>query len=319
VEGNRITARDLVGMIVVLPALVYGAGYLLWTGASLQLYGRNVAPFLSVTSLIEPGVQYVGALLLAGLIAAMIGLERLAPMGRVRRPIAVGFAILLWSAIICVLAAVGRALALGRSAIPTPGTDLSNLYSIVLLIVLAEAIRRTHGLLKGRFAPPTLERRRKTRSIRLLHAILLALLAFVHVHLALVFGVVGPNPAMRISTVRVTYRTWDPGGEETIRQRELYFIERNSQRLLGFDPGHEELIQVPASQILEMSQPRLSFRQSAFLETLKTEGSVGRDEVARLFPIRDSLRRRELAGLQEQGLIEQTPGGAYRLCSPSGG
>ncbi len=305
--GWHVSARDLLALVVMLPPLVYGSGYFLWIGASSQLYGFNVAPLLGVKSLIEPGALYVGTLILAGAIAAVVGLQRLAPRGRFRRPLAVGLAVLFWLGIIIVLSVVGQGFASGRSVFPILGPGESTLCFLALLVIMSDAVRRTVGVLRSRLAPPRPDPRRDSAAARLSHGLLLFLLALVHVHAPLVFGVVGPNPALRLTPVTITLEGRDAAPWE------LFLIEKNSERVLGYDPDKDQLVEIPAGQVKTMAQPRFSSRQEAFLRLLREQGEAGREIIDRCFPIREMLKRMEISDLERRGRIHRESAGRYRL------
>jgi hypothetical protein len=287
---------------MVLPALTYGAGYLLWKAPQSTLYGLDLAPYLSVRSLLEPGVVYVGSLLLAAVLAYAIGLERFA------RPLALRLKwvrhlprevldIAGWFGWLAVFAALLATYEFVNTKEPVVDPVGNMLYLPIHLIVAGALMRRVWGLLLGRSRNPEDERRSQSHRGRVVTACFSMALLFAHVPLALVFGALGPNPARRLSPVSVVLEPAQPV------ETQLFLVEATGERSLFYDPVNEEALVVPSEHVLRMTALGLSPGQVELLEMLRTQRRADATTVQSVLPGRDSIRLALVHQLERKGLV----------------
>ncbi len=314
----KLTLRELLGGVIVLPPVAYASGYFLWVGASFALYGANFAPHLGVASLIEPGIIYTATLVIGALAAYVIGLERLSARPfRATRRLSMTRQSLFWLLILVLASVLAQAVArgyplLGRWAILVP-----TIYVPLHLILLTSAFRRLFGLLHGSVTPTIGERRALTSATRVWQGCLVCLLCILQVYLALLFAVLGPNTAMRVIPIVVELRTEvrpRPQGDTV----ELLLLERSKERILGYHPERREVVELPAEAVRQIQLPRLSRRQLDFLEALEKVSSIPADQAGAYFPIRSALMRLEIDDLVRSGEVERAPGGALRRAATVG-
>lgn len=311
-KSSLAALRDVLGLAVLVPIAVYGSGYFLWIGPSALFYGFNVAPYVGVSALIEPGIVYFATLLLAGLIATVVGLESSKALAKYpSRAAILVFEVAFWLAALLLLSAAGYHLATARPVLWAQTPAGNSGYFVFHVVVLAAMLRRGYGLVKSRFFPPSPDRRARSARLRLAQAALLALIAFVQIYLALLFGVLGPNPAKRLLRATVHYSSIRPDLGAEPRMRELYLISRSSIRVLGYDPIADELVDLPSAIVGEIEMHRFSSRQEHLLATLRDTTTIRSESLNELFPIREQLRAIEVAELMRLGLLSRNETGEY--------
>src|SRR5262245_40567944 len=204
-QGRRSGIGELIGMVLLLPSLVYGSGYFLWAAPSRILYGRNLAPELPATALLEPGIYYVAVLMMSALFGAMLGPARLVEsrMRWLPRALLLTIEILWWLTLVVFVSVVGYRLANGDPALAIPSSGVEVGYPIAHVVVLGLALRRFYGLLRSRFEPPNPDPRETSAPLRILQSALVVLIVYFQIPIALLYGVMGPNPAKRARPVTV--------------------------------------------------------------------------------------------------------------------
>ena len=228
---------EAIAGLVVLPPLAYAFGFLMWVGPSRALYGQNVALALPASTLLFAGVIYLSTVGLAILFGAMLGAERLWwPKGHMARGTLLGAEVAFWLIGIFLANAFARGVAFGSPGSLTWTTVAEPAYLVVHVIVLALAFRRLYGLVRGRWAAPDPQRRPQTPNIRLLQAVAVLVIVVMQVPLALLFGVLGPNPAKNIWPVTIIN-----GGA----RQPMYLLHQNDKWVLGVDSLSRSLVRLP--------------------------------------------------------------------------
>lgn len=256
--GNRRNYVEWISAIaatlVALPALVYGSGFFMWIGPSTILYGRNLAYDVSARALLVPGIVYLVTLAVAAAFAFLLGAERLVALpdavrrrfeahGYATRCVVTAMEIVFWLGIL----QAGTALS-GMSA-PNPPELASaavstELYLIVHVAVVALAFRRVYGLVKRRLhsnggggaRPPLL---------RLLQAVLFAVLLFAQPILAALFAVLGPNPVTQKRLAAV----YESSTTEGIQCRLVTLVDRGPKSLVVYDDSLKTILVIPNESV----------------------------------------------------------------------
>lgn len=310
----RFTLRELLGAVILLPPIAYASGYFLWIGASVALYGVNLAPCLGVPALMEPGIVYAATIVIALLTAFVVGFERLSlrPFQTTRRVSMVRQS-LFWFIVLVSASALAQAIARGRPLLGLPAVLIRGFYVLVHVVLLTASFRRLVGLLHASATPPVEERRRLTPATRLWQGCLFGLLVILQIYLALLFSVLGPNTAMRVTPIVIEPAAGDSAGPDAF---ELLLLERSRDRVLGYHPERRELVEVRMEAIRGIRLPRFSHRQLDLLAALRGAGGaegLSADQAAAFFPIRPTLMKIELEDLVRSGEVRRLPGGALRL------
>lgn len=249
-----LSVSEAIAFIAVLPAVVYGSGYLMWIVPSQRLYKMNLAPIISVSGLMEPGIIYVCSLMLSIVFAYVVGSKKLLPFRRpARRELGILFELALWLIFVLVASFLGF-LAIRRpldfvSADPAGST----LYLVLHVVVIGFSFRRFYGLVRSKFIDPARDRRRSSFIIRTAEGTLAVLLLYVQVPAAILFGSLGPNPVNRVCPITISVQS-DAAGvsqDELLPHRAL-FIERSSERYLVFDRESKKVVGWPVSRVSEV-------------------------------------------------------------------
>jgi hypothetical protein len=238
IRSGRASAASIATLIVALPPLVLAFGYLMWAGSSRLLYGRNIAAELGFGSLLIPGLFYVGVLAAAAIFAGAVGRRRLIDAERSpSRVPGVVLEVLFW--IFIIVAANGLAFSLIYRVFPLPVTEgaWEMVYVVIHVVLLGFGFRRAHGIWRAATYPPELDRRNTSAPLRLLQALVVVLFLVSQVPVALLFGVLGANPA-KTTHPAVIYRA----DHDPLRVR---LIERNENRILAFDEEQRLIVRVP--------------------------------------------------------------------------
>lgn len=251
---TKVSILEIVGLIVLLPGLTYGAGYLMWVAPSRQLYGRNLASAVGVAGLLEPGVIYVAAIAFASVFAAVVGMPRIFTYSRPRRRAWRLVIDLALGVVISSLIGISAQLAAAR----TPSVALtdpagSSLYLVAHVVVLGLVIRKLWGLVGGSVFPPPLERRQKTPIVRVLEGLLVLVLLSVQVPMVLLFGALGPNPAKRVTPVDLTLiSTTSSENQLEYVTCHANLISVNSEFFLVFDRDLHRITEIPRTRVQEI-------------------------------------------------------------------
>jgi len=248
------SVSEAIAFIAVLPAIVYGSGYLMWIVPSQRLFKTNLAPIISVSGLMEPGIIYACSLMLSIVFAYVVGSKKLLPFRRpARREWGILFELAIWFVFVFVASILGF-LAVRRpldfvSADPAGST----LYLVLHVVVIGFSFRRFYGLVRSKFIDPTRDRRRSSFVIRTAEGTLAVLLLYVQVPAAILFGSLGPNPVNRVCPITICIKGDSDGTSqgESISYRAL-FIERSSERFLVFDRESKKVIGWPVNCVLEV-------------------------------------------------------------------
>jgi hypothetical protein len=212
----------------------------MWVGPSRAIYGQNVALALPVTSLLYAGVVYLGAIALAVLLAAVLGAERIwVAKKHTTRTALLWAEVASWIVVAFIANVLAVSVAFGRPGDPAWSPLVEQAYLILHVAVLGLAFRRLYGLLRGRWAPPTPDPRRATSTIRLLRAVAVLVIVVTQVPLAVLFGVLGPNPAKN---------TWPVTIVNAAQRRSMYLLHRDEKWVMGVDSESSKLIRVPLKE-----------------------------------------------------------------------
>jgi len=312
----KLTLRELLGAVILLPPVAYASGYFLWVGASVALYGVNFAPYLGIPSLIEPGIIYSATIVIALLASVVIGLERLSTRPfRATRRISMTRQSLFWFVILILASALAQAVARGYPLLGIWSVLIPTIYVPAHLVLLTSVFRRLFGLIQGCVAPREGERRTLNAATRIWQGCLACLLCILQVYLALLFSVLGPNTAMRIIPIVVELQP-DRSTSVGAATVEMLLLERSKDRVLGYQPERREIVEIPSIVIRQIKLPRLTQRQLALLDALKSVPSMPADQAKRFFPIRPALMKLEIDDLIRSGEIKRLRDGSFRHSGP---
>jgi hypothetical protein len=251
--GHRISVSvgEILGAIMLLPPLVYGAGYFMWIAPSIHLYGQNIASRVEVRGLIEPGIFYVFILACSLAFAVVVGLPRFQPpiiqFSRASR-LAIELSVLF--TIVVGYSYLGERLSLGSGAPLVADPAGSQTFMFAHVVILGMMWRRAIGLVRGRIAAPFPERRKLGPYTRLLKGALMVTLLVVQIPMAIVFGALGPNPAKRTRPITVVRASG--AGNGAVEDRELLFVSKNADYLLAYDGSTKNIVEIPKGQIREV-------------------------------------------------------------------
>lgn len=252
---STIPARHLLLVGAVLPFVVLAGGYLMWIVPARQLYGQLVSSELSLRAIAEPGLLYLGTLVLAAMFAIVLGITRLQrPLRYLSRTTMVVGDLVFWFCVAVMSGAIAYTASYDRSfgVILDPAT--SYVYMFFHVVLVGFGFRRVYGLLRSRLAAPVPDRRSPSSGLRLLEAGLVVALLFAQAPLAILFGGLGPNPAKRVRAVDVHMEA----SIAPTATRWLLYIDENENRLLGFDPGSNRVVGIPKDRIAELQWARTS-------------------------------------------------------------
>ena len=249
----HFTIRHAMVTALVLPLLVIGAGFLLWVAPGRQIYGQVLSRELSPWALIEPGMVYMGVMILSATFAVMVGIERLQrPLRYLSRTTLVVADIAFWFIVAVVSTRLAYDFTYGKpfGVILDPASTYC--YMLVHVIVVGFGLRRLYGLLRSRLAAPIPDRRRVSPGLRVLQACLAMALLFAQAPLAILFGALGPNPAKRVHPVAIQMRSDVVSPFPNSSKRWMFYIDRNSERVLGYDHVERRVVEIPQDRIAEI-------------------------------------------------------------------
>jgi hypothetical protein len=127
------------------------------------------------------------------------------------------------------------------------GAPYTTFYLFGHVVVVGLGLRRLHGVFRGEVFWSRPERRLRTPSTRLLQATFVVVALFTQIPLAILFGVLGPNPARYPAPVEVTL---DVEGE--LVRREWYLIQDGASHLIAYDGRAGTILKVPSMAVREI-------------------------------------------------------------------
>ncbi len=250
----NLSLGDALAVIVLLPGVVYGAGYFMWVAPSLQLYGANLAPKIGISGLLVPGICYTVTLVLAAVFAVVVGSRSLIrlPWPR-RREVRVFGELVLWALSIFAISIASNIIAHNTTSAIRSGPSGSTIYVVTHLLVVGFTIRRLFGILRSRLTHPAVERRRTSWFLRVAQGLLAMLLLYVQIPLALLFGALGPNPVRQKfpATVFLGAQT-DANDRGYHSSRVVDIVDSNDERLLVYDERSRIVVAIPQREVKEI-------------------------------------------------------------------
>ena len=226
-------ASILTTALVILPPITYGAGFLMWAGPSMAQYNQNLALSVSPGALILPGIAYVAVLLAAGFSAVVLGTERVVgPVLSRNRSVGTTLEIFYWVTLLLLANGVAHGVATRDLPFVTRFPPFEVAYLVAHVIIVGFGLRRLYGVVVGRFRPRNEERRSSSPYLRAAQAILAIVILYAQVSLALLFSVLGPNPAKEHQEAIIT---------ETGRDVRVVLLDETNEYFLVFSPREDTI------------------------------------------------------------------------------
>jgi hypothetical protein len=143
--------------------------------------------------------------------------------------------VLTWYLLVSTVTTIGSIMVIRAEAFVL-GVPLQLLYVLAHVCIMTFSFRRLYGLVRARWAPPSPDRRIWTPVGRILHGVAVLLVVYAQIPLALLFGMLGPNPA-------------NDKRQIVVKRGEVEFpmlmIAQASDRIIGFNTDTQTVVSIP--------------------------------------------------------------------------